>query len=79
MQIRNLGSIGTKPMIVNLIGSLLTNIPEYKDKRIFAIFTYAFTHHNVIVVILSRLYFTHDEKVYCWFEIEAFTPLKILN
>ena len=27
-----------------------TNIPEYKDKRIFAIFTYAFTHHNFSVV-----------------------------
>ena len=51
MQIRNIGSIGTKPMIVNLIGSFLTNIPEYKDKHIFAIFTYGFTHHNVTVYV----------------------------
>ena len=46
MQIRN---IGIKPMIVNLIGSSLTNIPEYKDKRAFVISTHAFTHHNVTV------------------------------
>ena len=83
MQIRNLGSIGTKPMIVNLIGSFLTNIPEYIDKRIFAILRILLhtimslcTWHSYIW--LSRLYFTHHEKVYCWFEIEAFASHKFI-
>ena len=60
---KKFGSIGTEPMIANLIGSLLTNIPEYKDKRSFAIFTYAFTHHNVTVYV-TFIYLTEPPLFY---------------
>ena len=84
MQIRNIGSIGTKPMIVNLIGSLLTNITEYKDKRIFVIFTYAVTHHNVTVYVTfiyltePPLFYTPWKGVLLIRKLEAFAPLPIL-
>ena len=62
MQIRNLGSIGTKPMIVNLIGSLLTNIPEYIDKRIFAILRILL--HTIMSVYVTFIYLTEPALFY---------------
>ena len=65
--------------VVNLIGSLLTNIPDYEDKHIFVIFMYVL-HTIMLVWWLSYIRLSRplaasilraiESKLYCYFEVK---------